>query len=101
MKKNLLTVSAFVLAIGFSAFTTKHHASNPKLTDPFWYSYNSANGTLTGFIAQEPEADLIAHTNCTDDVLPICAKGYTSSQGSTFPITAPTGATNVLKMSNP
>jgi hypothetical protein len=97
MKKNLLAVCAFVLAVGLSAFTNRHQTTSAKFTDPYWYSYNSTNNTLTGFIAQESQDDLMLNTDCKDQVLPVCAKGYSSSQGSSFPITAPAGAIDVKK----
>lgn len=97
MKKNFLAVAALFLAIGISAFTSKHQASEPKLTDPYWYSYNSSNNTLTAFIAQESQDELMQNTDCKNQVLPVCAKGYTTSQGSSFPITAPAGAVDVKR----
>lgn len=97
MKKNLLAVFALFLAIGLCAFNSKNKSSSPELTDLHWYSYNSSNNTLTAFIAQESQDELMLNTDCKDQVLPICAKGYSSSQGSSFPITAPAGAVDVKK----
>lgn len=95
MKKKFIVISVFSLAIGLSAFTVRHHSPSAKLDNLFWYSYDQ--GQLTGFIEQASQADLMLDTDCKNQHTPICAKGYSTSQGTSFPITAPGGAVDVLK----
>lgn len=75
---------AVVLALGFSAFTTKPAVSSKHFVDLFWYNYDISTDQLNGQIstAAISHSTAKAATGCSDfenDVID-CARGYSEEQ---------------------
>ena len=84
--KLALPIFALILAVGASAFTTKHH-SVKSTSDLFWYKFE--NGQATELIDESAisKEDANEVTQCPDSVSPDCARGYSAPLQGSLPQT--------------
>ncbi|HKC36874.1 MAG TPA: hypothetical protein VKB95_12460 [Chitinophagaceae bacterium] len=102
MKKYLLGLTAFVLAIGFTAFSTAKAKNSKPFANYYWYPVNSAGETtdVTFDATSRDKTYAMAHfTSCGDvPTKPYCILGSSSSSLSIgTQISSPPGDATVLK----
>lgn len=105
MKKFLLPLFAFALAIGASAFTTRQPAKS-KTFQPalFWYTISA--GKLVGPINSTPadkDAEMAVYTECDDSDTPECLLGTENDDDADRPVSIvdPNSDFHIRKSLNP